>query len=54
MLRLALGEVGTVLVDSQRAVPQNLLESGFSFQFPEIEAALSNIVKPSEDKPEDN
>jgi uncharacterized protein (TIGR01777 family) len=53
MLRLALGEVGMVLVDSQRAVPQNLLESGYSFQFPEIEAALRNIVKPSADKPED-
>ena len=44
MLRLVLGEVGTALVESQRAVPQNLLESGFGFQFPEIEPALRSIV----------
>ena len=44
MLRLALGEVGSVLVESQRAVPQNLLASGFNFQFPELEPALQNIV----------
>ena len=44
MLRLVLGEVGTVLVESQRAVPQNLLESRFDFRFPEIENALRDIV----------
>jgi hypothetical protein len=44
MLRLALGEVATALLESQRAVPQNLLESGFRFQFAEIEPALRSIV----------
>lgn len=46
MLRLAMGEVGSVLVQSQRAVPQHLLDSGFQFRFPEIEAALQDIVYP--------
>ena len=54
MLRLALGEVGAVLVESQRAVPHQLLASGFNFQYPEIEPALRNIVgqkdAPSEKK----
>ena len=44
LLRLALGEVGKVLVESQRAVPENLLNSGFTFRFPEIETALSDLV----------
>ncbi len=44
MLRLMLGEVAGSLVESQRAVPQNLLDSGFRFQFPEIDAALQHIV----------
>ena len=47
LLRLALGEVGKVLVESQRAVPKNLLDSGFTFRFPVIEAALNDIVKAS-------
>lgn len=49
MLRLMLGEVAGSLVESQRAVPQNLLDSGFRFQFPEIDAALRHIV----DQPSD-
>ncbi len=47
LLRLALGEVGKVLVESQRAVPKNLLDSGFTFRFPVIETALNDIVKAS-------
>jgi uncharacterized protein (TIGR01777 family) len=45
MLRLVLGEVGATLVEGQRAVPKNLIDSGFTFRFPEIEAALRNLVK---------
>lgn len=50
MLRLVLGEVGAVLVESQRAVPQNLLDCGFHFRFPEIEGALRDLV----DQPPDS
>ena len=52
LLRLALGEVGKVLVESQRAVPENLLDSGFTFRFPEIETALSDLVKTPPQPPE--
>ncbi len=43
-LRLALGEVAGVLTASQRAVPERTLASGFTFQFPELEPALRNLL----------
>lgn len=43
-MRLLVGEVATVVLDGQRAVPQKLQELGFSFDFPEIEAALRDVV----------
>ena len=45
-LRLALGEMSTVLLTGQRAVPKRLLEAGFVFQFPDLEAALRNLFQP--------
>ncbi|MGW5661045.1 TIGR01777 family oxidoreductase [Streptomyces sp. NPDC003758] len=39
-LRLALGEMAGDVLGSARVVPKRLLESGFSFTFPEIEDAL--------------
>ncbi len=43
-LRIALGEVANVLTDSQRTVPERTLASGFTFQFPELEPALRNLL----------
>jgi hypothetical protein len=40
VMRLALGEVCEVLLGSQRCLPQRLQESGFSFRYPTIDAAL--------------
>lgn len=45
-LRLLLGEMATILLDGQRAAPQRLLELGFAFRFPTIEAALRDLVSP--------
>lgn len=45
-LRLLLGEMAAVLLDGQRAVPQRLLEMGFTFRFPTIEAALRDLAAP--------
>jgi uncharacterized protein (TIGR01777 family) len=45
MLRLALGEAATSLFDSLRVVPENLLNSGFSFKYPELEDAIRQIVQ---------
>jgi len=43
-LRLLLGEMSTVVLNGQRAVPQRLLQLGFSFQFPDAEAALRDLL----------
>lgn len=43
-LRLLFGEMATVLLDGQRAVPQRLLELGFGFQFSEAETALRDVL----------
>ncbi|MFF8945887.1 TIGR01777 family oxidoreductase [Streptomyces sp. NPDC014864] len=39
-LRVALGEMAGDVLSSQRVVPRRLLESGFTFAFPEIEEAV--------------
>lgn len=44
MIRLILGEFGSVILKGQRVIPRRLLDSGFAFQYPRIEAALANIV----------
>jgi uncharacterized protein (TIGR01777 family) len=43
-LRLALGEVTDVLLESQRCVPRAAQAAGFAFRFPSLDAALSDIV----------
>jgi uncharacterized protein (TIGR01777 family) len=43
-VRLAFGEFGATLLESQRAVAGKLLDSGFRFQYPEIQGALAQIV----------
>jgi uncharacterized protein (TIGR01777 family) len=44
MLRLMLGEFGSILLEGQRVVPAKLLENGFSFRYPEIRDALEEVV----------
>lgn len=44
-LRLALGEMSTMLLDGQRAIPQRLAELGFVFRFDMLEAALKDLLK---------
>jgi len=43
-IRTAFGEVSTVLLDGQRAVPHRLQEFGFKFQFSTPEAALQDLL----------
>jgi uncharacterized protein (TIGR01777 family) len=43
-LRLAFGELSETLFTGQRMVPSKLLQSGFSFRFPQLESGLSDIV----------
>jgi uncharacterized protein (TIGR01777 family) len=44
MIRMALGEFGNVLLDSQRIVPDKLQHFGFNFQYPDIKSAIAAIV----------
>jgi uncharacterized protein (TIGR01777 family) len=43
-LKLALGEMSEVLLDSQRVLPVAALAAGFHFQYPELSAAFENIL----------
>jgi uncharacterized protein (TIGR01777 family) len=45
MLRLTLGEFAETLLTGQKVLPQRLLDAGFHFKFPGIEAALKNLLE---------
>ena len=44
MIKLVLGEFGSVILEGQRVIPKRLLDSGFAFQYPEIDKALQEIA----------
>jgi hypothetical protein len=44
MIKLVLGEFGSVILEGQRVIPKKLLENGFVFQYPDIDKALQSIV----------
>jgi len=43
-LRVALGEMSRVVLDSQRMTPQRLLEAGFQFDYPQLDGALRRLL----------
>jgi uncharacterized protein (TIGR01777 family) len=45
MIKLVLQEFGDVLLNSQRAVPERLIEAGFTFTYPDLVVALEEIMK---------
>jgi uncharacterized protein len=47
VLRTMLGEFAGVLLASQRAIPQALLDAGYKFEFANLDAALADILQPS-------
>ncbi len=44
IIRLMLGEFGSVLLKGQRVIPRRLLDAGFTFTYPNIEEALKSII----------
>jgi uncharacterized protein len=44
-MRMVFGEMATVLLDGQRAIPQRLQECGFTFTYPTAEEALRDLLK---------
>ncbi len=43
-IKLALGEMSTLVLDGQNAVPDRLESEGFSFRFPSLEPALRDVL----------
>jgi uncharacterized protein (TIGR01777 family) len=44
LLKLITGEMGSAMLNSQRAVPEKLEKSGFVFRYPELASALGNVL----------
>ncbi len=44
-MKLALGEMSTLVLDGQKVLPARLLESGYKFNFTEIDLALKDLMK---------
>jgi uncharacterized protein (TIGR01777 family) len=45
LIKLVLGEFGTTLLASQRAVPEKLQQFGYKFTYPDLKSAVEEIVK---------
>ena len=45
-LRIAMGEMSTIVIDGQKIAPDRLLDAGFRFRFPAIGDALEDIYRP--------
>lgn len=43
-LRLALGEMSHLMLDSQRVLPTRTLEQGYRFQFPDLRSILADVT----------
>ena len=44
VFNLAFGEVGALVTNGQRVMPERLLGLGFEFKYPELEPALQNLL----------
>jgi NAD dependent epimerase/dehydratase family enzyme len=44
IIRLAFGEMGTVVLDGQRVSARRLEDLGFKFSFPDAEVALRDLL----------
>jgi uncharacterized protein (TIGR01777 family) len=44
MIKLVLGEFGSVILEGQRVIPRRLLDHGFVFQYPNIDKALQSLT----------
>ena len=44
MLKIAMGEAVDVLIQGQNVYPKRLLQEGFTFDFPKLEAAIQHLI----------
>jgi uncharacterized protein len=45
LIRLILGEFGSVVLKGQRVIPAKLSQKGFVFKYPEIRSAIEEVIK---------
>jgi NAD dependent epimerase/dehydratase family enzyme len=45
MLRIVFGQVSSVATTAQRVLPRRAIRLGYSFQFPDLEDALRDLLK---------
>lgn len=45
-LRVLLGDLSHLLLDSQRVVPKRFIEQGFSYRYPTVESAMEEVFRP--------
>ena len=45
VVKLALGELGDMLLTGQRVLPEKALKSGYKFKYPEVDEALRAIFR---------
>jgi NAD dependent epimerase/dehydratase family enzyme len=45
MLRLAIGEFATAVVNGQRVMPKKLMSRGFNFEYPDLQDALDRLLR---------
>lgn len=45
IIKLALGEFGSVILEGQRVLPKRLLEAGFAFKYPQVEEAIRAALR---------
>ena len=43
-MRLAFGEVASMVLEGQKVIPQKLLEAGYEFKYPRLEDALKDLL----------
>lgn len=43
-IKFAFGEMATILLEGQRVTPKKLLSTGYRFRFPELDAALRDVL----------
>ncbi len=46
-LRAAMGEMASTVLGGQRVLPERALKSGFTFEYPALEQALSDLLRPA-------
>ncbi len=44
MIKMALGEGATLVLDGQRVLPERTMQEGYTFKYPQLEGALANLL----------